>query len=183
MHAVDMVAAARQIDDARGLPPFDQGHQQIGQQEMTDMVGAKLHFETVGGAIERGSHHPGIVDQQVDLVEAIGGILGCRAHTVERGEVADERVHPRAGSLGNLVGDSGQLGRIAPSQDDMRALGRHRPRGFLPEPRISARDQRGAPVQIAVCKDLVGRAFEPELAHTLSPFARRRSTEKRARDD
>ena len=71
------------------------------------MVGAELHFEPVRRALERASHDPRIIDQQVDLVEALQGFLRRRAHAVERCEVAYQRIDGSAGLVGDFVRSGG----------------------------------------------------------------------------
>ena len=40
---------------------------------MTEVVGSELKLEAVGRAAERWDHHPGVVDEQVDLAVPVGG--------------------------------------------------------------------------------------------------------------
>ena len=61
--------------------------QQPGQREVTEMVGAELQFEPVGGELLGSPHHPGVVDQQIDARVGRAQRRGGGAHRVQRAEV------------------------------------------------------------------------------------------------
>lgn len=46
------------------------GHDQIRQEEMSDMVGAKLGFNSIHGLAKGTGHDCRVVDQDVDLLDA-----------------------------------------------------------------------------------------------------------------
>ena len=54
-----------------------------------EMVGAELHLEAVGRPAERGVHHAGVVDQQVDALVPVAQRLARTADRVQRSEVED----------------------------------------------------------------------------------------------
>ena len=136
---------------------------------MADVIGAELHFETVGGLRFVAGHYARIVDQEVDLVEAVVRFACGLADAVERGEIADQRIDPRAGFFGQRIGSRGQLGRIAARDDHMRAFRCHGPRRFVAQPRIAAGDQDGPALEVLVRQDFICSARKSEFAHWSSP--------------
>jgi hypothetical protein len=174
MNPFDVVPPARQVDDPLRRSLAHQRHQQRGEQEMAKVIGPELRLETIGGAAERAGHDPRVVDQQVDLAEALVGLGPRGTNAGKRGEVARERFHAGAGSLHDMPGRGLQLGRVAARQDQAGAPHGHRPRGLLAQPGIAARDERGAPGQVHIAQDLVRRARRAEMAHR--SFSRSRNS-------
>jgi len=47
---------------------FNQGHQELCQEEMAQMIGAKLHIKSILRFPIGANHHSGIIDQDVNLL-------------------------------------------------------------------------------------------------------------------
>ena len=62
----DAVHVAAHRDDPGARLGEETGQQPAGEREVTEMVGAELHLEAVGGLALRQRHDPGVVDQDVD---------------------------------------------------------------------------------------------------------------------
>ena len=82
-----VVPPARQIDDALARALLDQGQEFGGEGKVAQMIGAELALEPVGGVLEGRGHHPGVVDEQIDLGKPLARARGCGADGLERGEV------------------------------------------------------------------------------------------------
>ncbi len=71
--------------------------QQPGQREVTEVVHAELQLEPVRGGRSRRRHHPGVVDQQIDVSVPVTQRRGGTPDRHQRGEVEllDGDVHAR----------------------------------------------------------------------------------------
>ena len=87
--------------------------EQAGQGEVAEVVGAHVSLETVGRARQRQPHHPGIVDQHVDVRHR----LGERAHAGELRKVEvrhlDVAGHRRRGLASLVHGAAGDDHAVA----------------------------------------------------------------------
>ncbi len=90
---------------------------------MTEMVGADLRLEAVGGHRMRDGHHAGVVDQDVDGVHPVGELP-------HRGQILQvESAHLDVS--GHVPGGGFALSGVAYGQDDLstdagQLAGRHR---------------------------------------------------------
>ena len=174
MDRAHVVPAARQVDDAPtslgAAAALDQRHQFRRQREVAEVVGAKLPLEAIVGVLEGGGHHAGVVDEDVDLVKPLAGARSGGADAFERAQIERDRVEL---CIRHGVEDRGdrlvELGLIAPRHHDMRALGRHRRGGLLPQPRVCSGDEYGHPRQVLAFQHLVGGTSPAEFAHLPSP--------------
>ena len=67
------MAGRAQVHDASGRAAPERGQQEARQQEVSEVVGAELELEAVGGLLALARHHhAGIVQQQIEAVEPIG---------------------------------------------------------------------------------------------------------------
>ncbi len=57
------------------------------EREVAEVVDTHLQLEPVGGGLPLGVHQPGVVDQQVEMVEARQELVGGGPHRLERREV------------------------------------------------------------------------------------------------
>ncbi len=167
MDRVVVMAAAREVDDARVLALFQQRDQQVGQEEMAQVIGSELQLEAVGGAVERAGHHSGVVDVKVNRAESGQRLLRRGADRGERGEVADQRFDPRAGLVADRLCCGFELGFVAARKDQIGPSGAHRARGFVAQAGIGAGDEGGPPGEVVVGEDVVRRAVETECAHVV----------------
>ena len=178
MHRVEMMAARTEIDDAgiaASLCGLDEGgHQQIGEQEMADMIGAELQLQAVAGGHVRRGHHSGIVDQQIDPVMLDQKGLGKK---LDAGHLAEIAFHQLDIGIGNRLPDfdhrSLALGHVAHRNDNLRAFRRHRPRGFLTETRGPAGDHHQLAGEIDTFEHFVcgsGGAKIAAVGHGGSPL-------------
>jgi hypothetical protein len=78
-------AAHRHHPRAGSVPKLVE--QQPGEREVTEVVGAELHLEAVGGLAIGQRHHPGIVHQHVDARMGRAHRVGEAADVGETGEV------------------------------------------------------------------------------------------------
>ena len=103
---------------------------------MTEMVGADLRLEAVGGHRVRDGHHAGVVDQDVDGVHPVGELP-------HRGQILQvESAHLDVS--GHVPGGGFALSGVAYGQDDLstdagQLAGRHRA-----EAAVGAGDDDGA---------------------------------------
>src|SRR6202011_1881447 len=80
-----------EVDPAHPVPRGGDGdhasgdnvQQQVGQREVAEVVGAELELEAVDGARQRGDHHAGVVDQEVDVA------LPCCGEAAHGGDVRE----------------------------------------------------------------------------------------------
>ncbi|CAL2069196.1 hypothetical protein GPN2_20966 [Streptomyces murinus] len=96
----DTVAGAADRHHARAGHRQHQVQQQPGEREVAEVVGAELQLEAVPGGLLRGVHHAGVVDQQVEAVEAGPQRRRRGPDGVERGQV--QRLH------GHVAGHAGR---------------------------------------------------------------------------
>ena len=82
-------------EPATGKQPIQQ---QAGEGEVAQVVGAELHLEAVLGERLRRVHHPGVVDQQVDVVVSGAELLRGGADRVQRRQVEFLQRHVRVGT-------------------------------------------------------------------------------------
>ena len=98
----------------RDDPAGDVRQQQVGQDEVAEMVRSDLAFEAVGCSRFRDQHDPGVVDEDVDGARPRGreGSNRCEVLQVQQPDFGVAR-HRRRDALA--------LGRIADGQNDLRA--------------------------------------------------------------
>ncbi len=94
---------------------------------MTEMVGADLAFEAVGGPCQRGGHDAGVVDQDVDLVDPVCE-LAHRRQILQVELTHLDRAGFGAGHLlgGGLAFAYGADGQDHPGAAAGQLAGRHR---------------------------------------------------------
>ncbi len=100
---------------------------------MTEVIGAKLHFEPVGSFLTlRQRHHTGVVDQQIKPVELGAEGIRERLHRVQARQV---KLHQRdlrvRHSLLKLLLRALPFGHVAAGHHDLSALFRQHARGFV----------------------------------------------------
>ena len=163
------VAGRRQAHDARRRGGEQRRQDEVGEEEVAEVVGAELHLEPVGGARERARHHAGVVDEQVDARVALDQLGGGLAHAGQRGQVEHERLHGGGGDMIGKRGDGvGHLGLVAGGEDDVGAVRRQRPGRLQAEPAGGTGDHRDGPGQVDAGEHLVGRAGRSER-HLVPP--------------
>ena len=139
--------------------------------EVTEVVRAELQLEPVRGVLERGGHHAGVVDQQVQP-SALGGERGAElADRRQRAEVEHAQRHVRAGhGVEDLL--TGRLAALLATHAEhhRRAGGGERAGGLLAEAGRGPGDQRPLAGQVDARQHLVGRGFgsEAHVAHASS---------------
>ena len=136
------------VDDASRASLLDQVKQQIGQQEMTQMVRCELHLEALLGLPVRTHHDARVVDEQVEPGERLGHLGRERSHRVQVSEVqvldldlaVVGRVHD------GLGGHLGLLGVAAGHDDAGAALGKVES-GLVADARVGASDDGQLAIQ------------------------------------
>ena len=131
----------------------------VDQHEMAEMVGAELGLEAVGGAAERGGHHPGIGDDDVERPAVGDEGVGAGAHAGQRGEVELDDLEAAAAGIGRLAHRLGRplrLVEIAGGADDLGAVGDERARRLDAEPGRDAGDEHALAGEVDAGEDLVG---------------------------
>ena len=79
------------IDDACARSSFlHQRHHQVGQKEVTQVVGPDLHLKTILGPGQRANHHAGVVNQDVNLLQGVAQLLRALPHTFQASKVTPE---------------------------------------------------------------------------------------------
>jgi len=123
---------------------------------MADMIGTELQLQTIAGGHMRRSHHPGIVDQQIDPVMLNEKSLGKKLDAGHLAQIAFHQfdIGVRDGGF-DCHHRSLALGHIAHRDDNMRALRRHRPRGFLTEAGCAAGDDHQLARQVDAVEHFV----------------------------
>jgi len=118
-----VVVATGDIDDARRSSGTDARQQLLGQQEMSEVVGAELGLETLPGAPHRRIHDAGVVDEPMDLGVTLANPGGKVANTFEAGEVQCSDLDGTPLALGQQFGTHPlTLCRPATGEDDVRPL-------------------------------------------------------------
>ena len=115
--------------------------QQPGEREVTEVVGAELQLEPVGGRRLGRVHHAGVVDQQVDARVGGGEFDSRRAHRGQRAEV--QFVHGDVSARGQFPDAGGRLlalGGVADRQHHPGAVGGEDSRVVIAETGIGAGD-------------------------------------------
>ena len=135
---------------------------------MTEVVGAQLHLEAIGGLTPRDRHDAGVVDEQV---EALGvGLPPQPGELIDRGEVGQVEAAYLQGSLrsagADLLRGGLTLAGVADGQGHLRPMGREGQRRLESQPRIGP----GHDGPAARLRGHVGRG--PLVAHGVSEAAR-----------
>lgn len=132
-NGADGVGAAGEVDDPRlaGAGPvlagggLEQGQQEVGEQKGTNVVGAELALDALGGGEALHDGEAGVVDEQIELGGEAGDLGGGGAHRGLGGEVEGHGpdVEVRVGGL--QVGyDGGEVGGGAGGEEkEGRGLG------------------------------------------------------------
>ena len=79
------------VHDARWRASDQRRHEQVGEQEVAEVVRAELQLETIDRAVERRRHHAGVVDEEVDSIVVFADPRrefpdACQRRQVERSE-------------------------------------------------------------------------------------------------
>ena len=138
------VPARAEVDDARRRIGEQHRHQQVGQQEVPDVVGAELHLEAFDGAFERRVHHARVVDQQVQPVVRRPSTTAANARTLSSDARSSEPASSSAsGTWSRTVADGGvDARRVATREHHVGAGRRERARRLQTEPGRRAGDDR-----------------------------------------
>ena len=122
-------------------PAGDIRQQQVGQREVPEMVGAQLHLEPVDGPPLGDRHHPGVVDEDIEVAVPL---RGEGAHGREVGEVEPE-------DLGR-PGDRRRRGLaallVAHGEHDVGAHPRQLPCGDEPDAAVGPGDDDRVAVEV-----------------------------------
>jgi len=112
--------------------------QQTGEREVPEVVGADLHLESVDGAAERDGHDARVVDQHVDLLDAVRE----GAHRPEVGQVALANLGVRT----DVLRDRLALRGVPAGEHHPRTRGRELASHHRAEPAVRPRHDEGAAV-------------------------------------
>ena len=119
------VAGRGEVHDTGGIALCDQREESVGQHEMTDVIDADLHLQTVIGDLPRTPREGDarIVHEQVEVIESPVEFFGAAA---DRGEARQVEVDPFDFFLIGTVSDFRE-GRFASlwvtaGDDDLRTL-------------------------------------------------------------
>ena len=69
-----------------------QGQQRLGEGLVPQVIHSELKFMTLNGGAARGRHHPGIVDEQIEMAVAIANAFGSAFHAAQVGQVKLEQL-------------------------------------------------------------------------------------------
>jgi hypothetical protein len=128
-----------------------------GEAEVPEVVRGELQLVALRAqAPLRHGHHPGVVDQQVQRAGDRGDELVDRP-AVEQVEVGD-RYGPVARGGADVGGDALGRGRVARSDDRLRARRGERAGGLDADPARRTGDERAVAVQVDALHDLEGGA-------------------------
>mmetsp|Transcript_6415 Transcript_6415/g.13462 ORF Transcript_6415/g.13462 Transcript_6415/m.13462 type:complete len:242 (-) Transcript_6415:131-856(-) len=162
-----VVRAARDVDHAalRGPwlvgRPFHVWEEELGEEEVAEVVGGPLELEAVLGAGEAGQRHDaGVVDEQVQVLPRPLELVGEALHALERAEVQLHRLH-RASPLAHRrdLGSDLPLDPVRPSalflapsarQYDLAPSAGERTRRRKADARVGARHNRRAPAAVVL---------------------------------
>ena len=133
------------------------GSSRLVEREVSEVVGAELHLEPVDAPLVRDRHHPGVVDQHVELTVPC---LGEGAHRGEVSEVETANVcrpgHRFAGRESALL--------ITDGEHDVGADAGQLPCGDQPDSTVGTRDDDSPATEVgqvgsrpAVAHDRQGR--------------------------
>lgn len=157
------VPGGAEVDHARAL--VEARHQQVGEQEVAEVVRPELELEAVGGARERGGHHAGVVHEHVDPRVSGPQFGGAGADRRERGQVQD-----RVLDAARQVRDRRPaLVPVARGQHHAGAGPREHPRALVAEAGGATGDHDRAAGQVEAGDDLVGGAVGSERHGRLRP--------------
>ena len=124
---------------------------------MTQMVGAKLALRAIRRVTQGAGHHAGVVDEQINPLEAVVGFRRAFANAVQRRKIEDAALELGVWLRGSdVLRRLIKLRRIAPGHHDMRAFGRHGAGGLLPKTGIGPGDEDGLPRKVHAVQHLVG---------------------------
>ena len=141
--AADPVGAAGDDHDPGVLA--EEGEQAAGQREVTEVVGAELQLEAIGGQRAGRRHDPGVANEQVQPAGASGDIHRCGLDTRQRGEV---QRHQLGRGTRDLEADPSQGGlrplRVTAGHQHPRALAGQLQRGVEPDPGVGAGHEGGS---------------------------------------
>ena len=118
-HLLSLMPRAAHIDDPRALLGREQlGHDQIREQEMSDMVSGELGLQPVNALRIRHGHDGRIIDQSVDGLSIRIDFLARLADLILRAEVELEEPSGN-GRRGGLEGcfRGLQFGQVAAGED------------------------------------------------------------------
>ena len=121
---------------------------------MSQVIGAKLHLKAVSRLAIRQRHHPGIVDQQIQVGIFSLHRLAKRPHRSQIGQIkrAQNQLCLRS-DLPDLRGGLLTFGQIAAGHNDPRPFLRQRQRSLVPQSTIGAGHNGRFPVQIRhICR-------------------------------
>ena len=152
----------------RDHPVGDLGQQQVGQREVAEVVGPDLAFEPVDGQGVRHRHDAGVVDQNVDAVDAVGELPHRRQVLQIEPADLDSPVMPAAAALPLSRLRTATM-TLAPTRASSRAV--TSPRPLLAPVTMTVRPEnegRSAAVQSLMAATLMRRCLG-YFAATLNP--------------
>ena len=153
----------RNVDDPRGGVTDQQVEQQLGKQEVAQVIHGEGALEAILGLSPRREVGANVIHQDIQPVEAVPVLLGQPPDLPLRGEVGHEELHPVVTSRSSdLAADALGLGPVAGRENDLRPLLSQYPGGNLTDPGGGPRDQDQL-------------AFHPSIRTGHSPTVRHRS--------
>ena len=159
VHIRKTVAGRRQINQPSSAAK--QRRDPVHQHKVAQMIRPKLRLEMVRGATERGGHHSGIGDDQIERRTLGQQGIGASAHAAQHGQIELHqlktsavlrcRFPPYRGSCGF------GLGQIPRRAYHVCAMRHQCSRRLYSDPGRNAGDQNSFPMQIDSGQNFIGR--------------------------
>ena len=104
-HLARAMGNARHVDDATVARRKQKVQELTGQREVREVVDAELEFEALLGLAFRRNHHAGVVDQEVQTIEARTKRGGELPNLFEVGEIQTKKLDARIGKFAANVSE------------------------------------------------------------------------------